>query len=164
MLDNEFCPLFVLFVAIEMRCGMSNWICLLPRLSGSCFEKTPTFSEKRWRFFWFSPTFSQKSPLFNPNRSLASEQISLDCWADCFSFVRRRSGLQRERTRNKRLTRIWKMTECYLLHDELHYNGLMIDWGLMVNLRNHSHSQREKTLQNDTGFWTSILEKVGDNL
>ncbi len=56
------------------------------------------------------------------------------------------------------------MTECYLLHDELHYNGLIIDWGLMVNLRNHSHYQREKILQNDTGFWTSFLEKVGDNL
>ncbi len=38
------------------------------------------------------------------------------------------------------------MTECYLLHDELHYNGLMIGWGLMVNLRNHSHYQREKIL------------------
>ena len=52
---------------------------------------------------------------FNPNRSLDPEQISLDCWADGLPWVRRRSGLRRERTKNKMPTREWKTTGSYLL-------------------------------------------------
>ena len=66
---------------------------------------------------------------FNPNRSLDTEQISLDCWADSWLWVRRRSGLRRERTINKMPTRKWKMTGSYLLYNDLHYNGLMTDLG-----------------------------------
>ena len=51
---------------------------------------------------------------FNPNRSLDPEQISLDGWADGLPLVRRRSGLRRERTKNKMPTRKWKMTGSYL--------------------------------------------------
>ena len=69
------------------------------------------------------------SRLFNPNRSLDPEQISLDCWADGWLWVRRRSGLRQERTRNKMPTRKWKMAGSYLLYNELHYNGLMTDLG-----------------------------------
>jgi len=47
--------------------------------------------------------------LLNPNQSLDPEQISLDCWADCLPWVRRRSVLRRERARNKMPTRKWKM-------------------------------------------------------
>jgi len=47
--------------------------------------------------------------LFTQNRSLDPEQISLDCWADCLPWVRRRSGLRREQTKNKMPTREWKM-------------------------------------------------------
>ena len=42
---------------------------------------------------------------FNPNRSLDPEQISLVCRADCLPLVRRRSGLRRERMKNKMPTR-----------------------------------------------------------
>ena len=92
---------------------------------------------------------------FDPNRSLDTEQISLDCWADGWLWVRRRSGLRRERTfslsqmsrtelarvmpwrenegwnptRNKMPTRKWKRAGSYLLYNELHYNGLMTDLG-----------------------------------
>ena len=66
---------------------------------------------------------------FNPNRSLDTEQISLDCWADCWLWVRRRSGLRLERTKNKMPTREWKMTGSYLLYNDLHYNGLMTNLG-----------------------------------
>ena len=69
-------------------------------------------------------------PRFNPNRSLDSEQISLVCWADGWLWVRRRSELRRKRTKYKMPTRKWKMAGSYLLHNELHYNGLMTDWGL----------------------------------
>ena len=93
----------------------------------------------------------------NPIRSLVPEQISMDCWADDCSWVRSRSGLRRERTfslsqmsrtelarvmpwrenegwnptRNKMPTRKWKMTGSSLLYNELHYNGLMTDLGLI---------------------------------
>ena len=65
-----------------------------------------------------------------PNRSLDSEQILFVCWADGFSLVWRRSRLRREQTRSKMPTRKWKMAGSYLLHNNLHYNGLMTDWGL----------------------------------
>ena len=79
------------------------------------------------------PDLLQSLP-FSPNRSLDPEQISLDCWADCFSLVRRRSGLRRERTKNKMPTRKWKMTGSYLFNYESYYNGLMTDWGLVPRL------------------------------
>ena len=66
---------------------------------------------------------------FNPNRSLDTEQISLDCWADGGLWVRRRSGPCRELTRNKMPTRKRKMAGSYLLYNELHYNGLMTNLG-----------------------------------
>ena len=72
--------------------------------------------------------FSESS--FNPNRSLDPEQISLDCWADGWLWVRRRSGLRWERTSNKMPTRKWKMAGSYILYKKLHHNGLMTDWGL----------------------------------
>ena len=65
-----------------------------------------------------------------PNRSLDSEQILFVCWADGFSLVWRRSRQRREQTRSKMPTRKWKMAGSYLLHNNLHYNGLMTDWGL----------------------------------
>ena len=40
-----------------------------------------------------------------PNRSLDSEQSLFDCWADAWLWVRSRSGLHRERTRNMMPTR-----------------------------------------------------------
>ena len=89
---------------------------------------------------------------FNPNRSLDSELISLDCWADGWLWVRRRSGLRRENegwnpTRNKMPTREWKMTGSYLLYNELHYNGLMTDLGLIPSLYHlEEHSLQEHTL------------------
>ena len=67
----------------------------------------------------------------NPNRSLDPEQILFDCWADVFSLVWRRSGLRRELMRNKMPTRKWKRSGSYLLHNDLHYNGLMNDLGLV---------------------------------
>ena len=72
--------------------------------------------------------FSESS--FNPNRSLDPEQISLDCWADGWLWVRRRSGLRWERTSNKMPTRKWKMAGSYILYKKLHHNGLMTDLGL----------------------------------
>jgi len=42
---------------------------------------------------------------FIPNRLLNPEHISLDCWADGWLWVRKRSGLRRERTSNKMPTR-----------------------------------------------------------
>ena len=65
----------------------------------------------------------------NPNRLLDSELISLACWADGWLWVRRRSGLRRERTRNKMPTRKWNQVESYRTYNELHYNGLMTDLG-----------------------------------
>ena len=56
----------------------------------------------------------KNSRKFSPNRSLDPEQISLDCWVDGLLWVRRRSGLRRERTKNKIPTRKWKMTGRYL--------------------------------------------------
>ena len=67
--------------------------------------------------------------ILNPNRSLVPEQISLDCWADCLPWVQRRSGLRRERTKNKMPTRKWKMTGSYLFNYESYHNGLMTDLG-----------------------------------
>ena len=93
----------------------------------------------------------------NPIRSLVPEQISMDCWADDYSWVRSRSELRRERTfslslmsrtelarvmlwrenegwnptRNKIPTRKWKMAESYILCNKLHNNGLMTDLGLI---------------------------------
>ena len=74
--------------------------------------------------------FYREFPRFNPNRSLDSEQISLDCWADGWLWVWRRSGLRRERTSNKMPTRKWKMAGRHILGNILHNNGLMTDWGL----------------------------------
>ena len=68
---------------------------------------------------------------FDPNRSLDTEQISLDCWADGWLWVRRRSRLRWELTRNKMPTRKWKMSGSYLLYNELHYKGLMTNLGSM---------------------------------
>ena len=61
---------------------------------------------------------------FNPNRSLDPEQISLDCWADGLPLVRRRSGLRRERTKNKMPTRKWKMTGSYLFNYDSYHNAI----------------------------------------
>ena len=74
--------------------------------------------------------FTVQSLVFNPNRSLDPELISLDCWADGWLWVRRRSGLRRERTSNKMPTRKWKMAGRHILGNILHNNGLMTDWGL----------------------------------
>ena len=71
----------------------------------------------------------QIEKMFILNRSLDPERTSLDCWADGWLWVRRRSGLRREQTSNKMPTRKWKMTGSYLLHNELYYNGLMTDLG-----------------------------------
>ena len=70
--------------------------------------------------------------MFNPNRSLDPGHISLDCWADGWLWVRRRSGLRRELTSNKMPTRKWKMAGSYLLYNELHYNGPMTYLGLTL--------------------------------
>ena len=87
----------------------------------------------------------RKSTLFllNPNRSLDPEQISLDCWADGLPWGRRRSGLRRERTKNKMPTRKWKMTGSYLFNHESYYNGLMTDLGLhiLLSIRGDSKSR-----------------------
>jgi len=64
---------------------------------------------------------SEIKSAFIPNRSLDPEYISLDCWADCLPWVRRRSGLRRERTKNKMPTRKWKMTGSYLFKYESYY-------------------------------------------
>ena len=84
-----------------------------------------------WNFRWEAINNERQWKAVIPNRSLDSEQISLDCWADGFSLAWRRSGLRRERTRNKMPTRKWKMTGSYLLYNELHYNVLMTDLGLI---------------------------------
>ena len=65
-----------------------------------------------------------------PKSALDAEQILFDCWADGFPLVWSPSGQCRERMSNKMPTRKWKMTGSYLLHNDLHYNGLMTDWGL----------------------------------
>ena len=90
------------------------------------------------------------------NRPLVPEHILFDGWADWLPFERRRSGLRQERTfslsqmsrtelarvmqwrenegwnptKNKMITRKWKMAGCFLLHSELYYNGLITDWSL----------------------------------
>ena len=121
-----------------------------------------------WRWWVFPLVVT-----FNPNRSLDSELISLDCWADGWLWVRRRSGLRQERTfslsqmggtelarvmpwrenegwnptRNKMPTRKWKIAGSYLLYNELHYNGLMTDFGLIPSLYHlEEHSFQEHTL------------------
>ena len=110
----------------------------------------------------------------NPIRSLVPEQISMDCWADGCSWVRRRSGLRQERTfsliqmsrtelarvmpwrenegwnptRNKVPTRKWKMAGSYILCKKLHNNGLMTDLGLIywIGFRRESGIEvRERT-------------------
>ena len=82
-------------------------------------------SNKKWRLL-LSP--------FNPNRSLVPERISLGCWADGWLWVRRRSGLRRERTSNKMPTRKWKMTGSYILCNKLHNNVLMTDWDSIFSI------------------------------
>ena len=67
----------------------------------------------------------------NPIRSLVPEQISMDCWADGWSWVRSRSELRREQTSNKMPTRKWKMAGSYILCNKLHNNGLITDLGLI---------------------------------
>ena len=91
--------------------------------------------------------FTVQSLVFNPNRSLDPKQISLDCWADGWLWVQRRSGLRRERTSNKMPTRKWKMAGSYILGNKLHNNGLMTDWCLSfidayIHRRCHHKVQR----------------------
>ena len=97
---------------------------------------------------------------FNPKRSLDPEQILFDCWADGFSFVWRRSGLRRERTRNKMPTRKWKMTGSYLLHKALHHNGLMTDLGLTPNILWNFYHKRAKCLNHSmTSYQIEMTKK-----
>ena len=82
-----------------------------------------------WAFH--AQTFLRLFPIIL-RRSLAPKQISLDCWADGWLWVRRHSGLRWERMSNKIPTREWKRSGSYLFNYELYYNGLMTDLGLYL--------------------------------
>ena len=83
------------------------------RALSTAWRRTALSCVENWLGFF---DYSQREvPRFNPNRSLDPEQISLVCWADCLPWVRMRSGLRRERAKNKMPTSEWKMTWSYLL-------------------------------------------------
>ena len=104
-----------------LRCCLISWVemhnCMRTSISLAVWYKKEERAKQR------DGAFLVRIELLNPNRSLDPEQISLDCWADCLPWVRRRSGLRRERARNKMPTRKRKMTGSYLLTNELQYNG-----------------------------------------